>query len=106
MEKKEFLSTIREMSVAIFVPFIVVLFIEFIQKLEVQPFFDRATFFMPVYASIIAICSYVWIRKGIAASFFAVVIFAVLCFLFCFYFVSRFFFHAHLYCWQSYRKVS
>ncbi len=78
MEKKEFLSTIREMSVAIFVPFIVVLFIEFIQKLEVQPFFDRATFFMPVYASIIAICSYVWIRKGIAASFFAVVIFAVL----------------------------
>ena len=78
MEKKKFLSTIREMSVAIFIPFIIVLFIEFIQKLELQPFFDKNAFFMPVYASIIAVCSYIWIRKGIALSFFAVVIFAVL----------------------------
>lgn len=78
MKGKKFLNTFYEIIVTCFIPFIVVIFIEFVLKLGMGPSVERLSFFLPVYASIIAICSYVWIRKGIIFAFFPIILFTVI----------------------------
>ncbi|OQX51951.1 MAG: hypothetical protein B5M53_09940 [Candidatus Cloacimonas sp. 4484_209] len=42
------------------------------------PFVEKISIFLPVYASIIAVCSYIWIRKGIVFSFVPIISFTIL----------------------------
>jgi len=76
--KKGNVNFTYEFVAVCFIPFIVVIFIDFVVKLGLEPFIEKISIFLPVYASIIAVCSYVWIRKGIIFSFIPIISFTVL----------------------------
>lgn len=78
MEKKGNLNVLYEIIAVCFIPFIVVIFIEFVLKLGMGPFVERLSFFLPLYASLISICSYVWIRKGIVYAVLPIIVFSLL----------------------------
>jgi|GEM_PF-5060309 len=65
MENKRYLHTFYETMSVVFLPFLIVLFIEFVLKLGMGPNVRLISFFPAIYASVIALCSFVWIRKKI-----------------------------------------
>ena len=77
MEKK-YISPFYESLYVVFVPFLIVLFIEFVLKFGLGPFENGLSIFSAVYASIVAICFYVWIKKSIIFAFFPIVIFSII----------------------------
>lgn len=78
MEKKTFLYYFYEILAVVFIPFLVVLFIEFVLRIGMGPFVERLSFFSGIYASIIAVCSYVWIRKKIIFAFLPIILFSII----------------------------
>ncbi|MCK4575768.1 hypothetical protein KAU34_05135 [candidate division WOR-3 bacterium] len=82
MERRNYLFLFYEILRVAFVPFIVVLFIEFILRFGMGPFIEELSFNLAVFASIIAICSYVWIKRGIIYAFFPVIVSSVVIALF------------------------
>ncbi len=65
MENKRYLHIFYETILVIFLPFLIVLSIEFVLKLGMGPNVRVVSFFPAIYASIITFCSFVWIRKKI-----------------------------------------
>ncbi len=77
VRKKKSLYPFYETLTVIFIPFLIVLFIEFVLRFGMGPFVEKVSFFSAFYASIIAVCSYVWIRKKIIYAFLPVILFSV-----------------------------
>lgn len=65
MEKKNWLNYLSEIVLVVFIPFFIVLFIEFVLKIGMGPFVERISFFFATFAAILGLSSYVWIKKGI-----------------------------------------
>jgi hypothetical protein len=57
------------MLMVVFIPFLIVLFIEFVLRLGMGPFAEEVSLVSGVFASLVAICSFVWIKKGIILGF-------------------------------------
>jgi hypothetical protein len=65
MVMKRYLRLISEMLMVIFIPFFMVLFIELALRLGMGPFAENVSLLSAVFASLISLCSFVWIKKGI-----------------------------------------
>lgn len=76
MSKSRFLSIFYDTVTIIFIPFLIVLFIEFVLKFGMGPFEEHISFFSAIYASAIAVCSFIWIRKKIIFAVLPMLIFA------------------------------
>jgi hypothetical protein len=57
------------MLMVVFIPFFIVLFIEFMLRLGMGPFQEQVSLVSATFASLIAICTFVWIKKGIIFGF-------------------------------------
>jgi hypothetical protein len=68
MEKRNFLGYLSEITTAVFIPFFIVLSIEFVLKIGMGPFVEKISLFFPIFASLLGLSTYIWIRKGIIFS--------------------------------------
>lgn len=78
MEEKKSIFPLYETLSILFIPFLIVLFIEFVLRFGMGPTVERISFFSPIYASLIAICSCLWIKKRIIFAFIPMVLFSVI----------------------------
>ncbi len=62
---KQYLRLSSDILMVVFIPFLVVLFIEFVLRLGMGPFAENVSFVSAIFASLIAVCAFVWIKKGI-----------------------------------------
>lgn len=66
---KQNLRIPMDLLLAAFVPFLAVLFIEFVLRLGMGPAAEEVSLLSPVFASLIGICSFIWIKRGIILGF-------------------------------------
>jgi hypothetical protein len=78
MEQRNYRIILLEMLTVIIVPFVIVLFTEFVLRFGMGPFTERLSYFFAITASLISICMYVWIERGIAFSMIPVLISAII----------------------------
>lgn len=78
MEEKNSIFPFYETLTIIFIPFLIVIFIEFALRFGMGPTVERISFFSPIYASLIAICSCLWIKKRIIFALFPMLLFSVI----------------------------
>lgn len=69
MVTKQYLRLSSDILMVVFIPFLIVLFIQFVLRLGMGPFAENVSFVSATFASLIAICAFVWIRKGIILGF-------------------------------------
>lgn len=77
MAMKQYLRITSDMLMVVFIPFFIVLFIEVVLSIGMGPFTESVSLVSAVFASLVAICSFVWIKKGIILSFIPVFIASV-----------------------------
>ncbi len=78
MAIKQYLRLTSDMLMVVFIPFFIVLFIEFVLRLGMGPFTEHISLESAVCASLVAICSFVWIKKGMILGFIPIFIASVI----------------------------
>jgi hypothetical protein len=74
MQLKASLLISRDVLTVTFVPFLIVLFVEFVLRFGMGPFVEKVSFFSATFASLIALSAFVWIRKGIVWGFIPIIV--------------------------------
>lgn len=78
MAMKQYLRLTIDMFLVVFIPFLIVLFMELVLRLGMGPFSEHVSLVSAVFASLIGICSFVWIKKGMILGFIPIFIATVL----------------------------
>jgi hypothetical protein len=78
MAMRQYLRLTSDMLMVVFIPFFIVLFIEFVLRLGMGPFTEHVSLVSAIFASLVAICSFVWIKRGMILGFIPIFIASVI----------------------------